>query len=265
MNMFKHELRTNFSSFAIWNVAIFGTLLLMMIFYPSIAADSENFIELINSYPDSFQEMIGFTPEMFTTVVGYFTVASLYAFIVGGIMAMIFGMNIFAKENRLKTLDFLLTKPATRFEIITAKFLSAGLYLVITNVIFMISAQVLCEVFSEQAFSNKELFFITLGMTVVQLFFFGFGMFISSAFHVSKSVISVALGSVFGFAILSMFSGVVDKDYFRYVTPFQAIDPNYVMANAGIEPKFIVYYIVLFAICTIVSYVIFIKKDVASG
>lgn len=265
MNSFKHELKSNFTNFTIWNIGILGSLLMMLVFYPSIAADSEAFVELLNAYPPAMQEAIGFSPDMVNSIVGYYNVSTLYPFIVGGIMAMIYGMNIFAKENKMKTLDFLLTKPVTRFEVITAKLSAVLVYILATNIIFILASQIMCELFSEEAFNNQELALLSCGLIVIQFFFVGFGMIIASVFRVAKSVVSIALGSVFGMAILSMFAGVVDKDYFRYLTPFKAIDANFVISNSSIEPQFIIYYLLISVIFAVGSYLVFIKKDIQAG
>ena len=76
-----------------------------------------------------------------------------------------------SKEVRDKTADFLLTKPVSRSEIMTAKLLAALTSLVITNGMYLIISSIMASAVTSEAYSVKTFLMISITLFFIQLMF----------------------------------------------------------------------------------------------
>ena len=172
------------------------------------------------------------------------------------------GTSIISKEVREKTADFLLTKPVTRKTIMTAKLLAILTSLVITNVVYLISAIIMANVVKTEAFSLKIFIMISITLFFVQLMFMALGVIISVVFPKIKSVLPISLGTVFGFFMLGMLSTTTSTDIWRFLIPFKYYDTAYIIKNSNYETSFIIVEIVFIVVTIFASYLIYSKKDI---
>lgn len=124
--------------------------------------------------------LLGYPPQLLKAIgaVDIFTMINFYAYIFsfvvvcGAIQAMNIGISIISKETRFKTADFLLTKPASRFKILTSK-LSAGITnLLITNIIYVGLSVFVLKTFQNTDFDMKIFLLISCSLFLEQLIFF---------------------------------------------------------------------------------------------
>jgi ABC-2 type transport system permease protein len=264
MNIFLHELKAYRKSTMIWTLSLVALAVLFLSMFPSFSKDAEEFKKLLEGFPVELRKAIGLSVDSIATLVGFFSYAFLYLKLAGAIQAMNLGTSILSKESREKTADFLLTKPVTRTKVVTSKLLAALVSLVITNIIFIAATLVTASIVADNDFNREVLFLIAISLFFIQLMFMALGLIISVIFPRIKSVISVSLGTVFGFFMLGMISSTTDDKVLRYMTPFNYFDSAYITENISYETSFIISGILFMISAVVGSYYLYAKKDVHS-
>lgn len=264
MNMFLHELKAYRKSTFIWTLSLVALVMLFLSMFPAFSKDAEEFRKLLEGFPIELRKAIGLSVDTIATLIGFFSYAFLYLKLAGAIQAMNLGTSILSKETREKTADFLLTKPVTRVQVVTSKLLAAIISLVITNIVFIIATFFMASIVAGDDFNKEALFLIAISLFFLQLMFLALGIVISVIFPRIKSVMSVSLGTVFGFFMLGMISSTTDDKALRYLTPFNYFDSTYITQHSSYEISFLISGTLFIIAAVLVSYYLYAKKDVHS-
>lgn len=262
MNMYLHELKAYRKSTIIWSISLVALVVFFLSLYPTFSSDIEGVKKLIESYPEAVRKAVGLTLESFSSVTGFYSYMFFYAALCGCIQAMNYGVSALSKEAREKTADFLLTKPVTRKQIITAKLLAISTSIIITNIIFIIGAATMASIVSTTSFDMKIFIMISITLFFMQLMFMSLGVLISVLVSKIRSVISVSLSIVFGFFIIGMLDSIVGSENLRYLIPFKYYNTAYIMKNGSYETSFIIIEIIFVVVSIVLSYFIYSKKDI---
>jgi ABC-2 type transport system permease protein len=262
MNMFLHELKAYRKSTIIWTCSLVAIIILFLSMFPAFSKEAETFKKLMEGFPEPVRKAFGLSVESMSSMVGFYSYTFLYITLCGAIQAMNLGTSILSKEVREKTADFLLTKPVTRTQIITAKLLAALTSLVITNVVYLTAASVMASIVKTEDYSYKIFFMVSLTLFFIQLIFLALGVIVSVLSRKIKSVLPISLGTVFGFFIVGMLGSVIGDEAIRYFTPFKYFDTNYIMKNSSYEATFIIIEIVFIVVAITASYIVYCKKDI---
>lgn len=264
MNMFLHELKAYRKSTIVWSISLVALVALFLSMFPSFSKDAEEFKQLLEGFPVELRKAIGLSVDSIATLLGFFSYAFLYIKLAGAIQAMNLGTSILSKEIREKTADFLLTKPVTRTQIVTSKLMAALVSLVLTNIVFISATLMIASLVAGNDFSRKTLLLVSITLFFIQIMFLVIGILISIVFPRIKSVISVSLGTVFGFFMLGMISSTTDDTGLRFLTPFNYFDSAYIVKNMAYENSFLFVEIIFIIIAVGASYYMYVKKDVHS-
>ncbi|NRD77270.1 ABC transporter permease subunit [Bacillus sp. BRMEA1] len=262
MNIFLHELKANRKSTIIWTLSLVAVVIFFMALFPSITKDAEGFKKVLENYPEGVRKVLGVSINSITSLLGFYSYVFTYVVLCGAIQAMNLGTSILSKEVREKTADFLLTKPITRVQIVTAKLLSAFTSLVLSNVVFIAAAIITVKAVSGKTFDMTAFLLISLTAFWVECLFLALGILISVTLPKIKSVLSVSLGTVFGFFVLNMLGSVIGEKAIRYVTPFKYYDTTYIMKHNSYETTYVIIEILFIMAAVTVSYLIYSKKDI---
>ncbi|CEG26421.1 ABC transporter permease subunit [Bacillus sp. B-jedd] len=263
MNIYLHELRANRKSTILWTLSMIGLVLLFLLMFPSFSREAEEFKLVLEGFPVAVKKAVGLSLETITTLLGFYSYVFLYVTLCGAIQAMNLGLSIVSKEARIKTAEFLLSKPVTRTEVITSKLLAALTILVLTNIVFMAAAAAIASMVASESFSLKLFLMISLTMFFLQVIFLTLGTLISSFAPKIKSVLSVSLGTVFALFIIGMFASVTDDHTLKYASPFKYFDPAEIVKNSSYDGRFLGLSIGIALAATAASYVIFAKQDIS--
>lgn len=262
MNIFLYELKANRKTAMIWTVVLIGVALMYLMIYPSFTKDMSQVNKMIEGYPLVVRKAMGLSMESFSTLLGFYGFVFTYITLCGSIQAMNIGTSILSKEIREKTADFLMTKPVSRVTIMTSKLLAAFCTLVSTNAVYLFVVIVFSKFISKESFDTKKFILITLTLILIQLMFMAIGIIISVIAKKIKSVISITISTVFGFFIISMLGSVIGDKAVRYITPFKFYDTSYIIKHAAFEGNFIIFEAILIVAAILLSYVIYMKKDI---
>ncbi|MCM3585941.1 ABC transporter permease [Mesobacillus maritimus] len=264
MNMFLQELKAYQKPTIIWSISIVAIVILFMALFPAFSRDADEFMKVLEGFPEELTRAIGLTFETLTNVLGYFSYAFLYIKLCGAVQAMNLGLSIVSKETRNKTAEFLFTKPVTRTQVLTSKLLAAVTSLLFTNLLFLFSVIVTVEIVKTADYSRQGLWMIAASLFFLQLIFLGLGMFTAVFIPRVKSVISVSLGLVFAFFIVGMISSSTDDEGLRYLTPFNYVNDYYIIEHLNYEMQYIGIGLAIICLTVILSFVIYRKKDIHS-
>ena len=262
MNIYLQELKFYRRSTIIWmlvlGLGVFGYMSLL----PAFAKDIAGSLKILEAFPPALRAALGIRLDIFFTVFGFFGYLLTYVWLVGAIQAMNLGTGILSKEISGKTADFLLSKPVSRFKVLTSKLLAALTILLLTNVVFVVASLLSALVFSTSSFDIGKFSLLCTTMFFVQLFFLALGYLISVLVPKIKTVLAYTLPIVFGFFIVGLLDSVIGTEAIRYITPFKYFDITYILANNSYDLKFLITDAVVVAICIITTYAIYLRKDV---
>ncbi|MFZ7101741.1 MAG: ABC transporter permease subunit [Peptococcaceae bacterium] len=262
MNIFRHELKAYRKSTIIWTLSLIGLVVLFFTLFPSISKEAGEFKKLMEGFPEAVRIALGLAVENIGSIIGFYSYGFLYISLVGAIQAMNLGVSIVSREVREKTADFLLTKPVTRSQVLTAKLLAALSSLVLTNVGYLAGAITIASLVATQEFSLKIFLLISLTLFYIQLIFLALGLIISVVIPKLKAVLPISLGTVFAFFMIGALAATTGDDALRYITPFKYFEVNYIAQHAGYETSFIVAALSFITAALTASYFIYNKKDI---
>lgn len=262
MNIFTHELKAYRKSTMIWITSLIAVMVLFMSMFPLFANDAEQFTKLLQGYPESVRNAFGIDLENLFSILGFYCYALTFILLIGAIQAMNLGTSIVSKEVREKTADFLLTKPVTRYQILTAKLLAAFASLVITNIIYITAAVIVASLVKIEDFSMTLFLLLSLTLLFVQLIFLAIGIVASVMAKRIKSVLTVSLATVFSFYFIGMIGGTTGEESMRFLSPFKYFDTTYILKNSGYEISYFIVAAAIIVIAIAASYVVYAKKDI---
>lgn len=264
MNMYMHEVKSYRNNTLLWTVTLVLVVGLFMSMYPAFSKDVAAFKGMLEGFPEPVRKAIGLELDQFFSLLGFYSYLFLYIKLLGSIQAMTIGIGILSKELRAKTADFLLTKPVSRAEILRAKMLAAFTCILVTNVVFISSAVLIVSIVTTESFRLATLLVLSLTLFMLQLLFLSLGFLIAVVVQKIKAVLPVSLGIVFMFFLINLLGSATGDRLLRYLTPFQYVEPMYILKNDAYEPIFLLLGLALLLISIIVSYVVYTKKDIPS-
>lgn len=182
-------------------------------------------LEILDAMPEAMLSALSMNAFNLTTVSGFYGIMFLYFAVLLSVCAVMWGSDIIIKEERDKTVEFILTLPIRRSQLITGKTLAAVVYsfvlLLITwgaTLAGAASYQPDSEFYSFVALSTVALF-------ILQLIFLAVGILLGSAMKRYKQAGSAAIFLLLGTFFLSIMIGMSDKlSSLKVLTPFKYFD-----------------------------------------
>ena len=262
MNMFLHELKANRKTTLLWTISLAILIVLFLSMFPTFSSNAEEMKKLFEGYPEGVRKALGINLDSISSLLGFYPFVFGYILLCGAIQAMNFGTSILSKEVQGKTADFLLTKPVTRQQIITAKLLAALVSILLTDIIYVSVASIMATAITKDSFSMNTFLMVSFTLLYLQLIFLSLGILLSVVLPKIKSVLSVSLGTVFGFFIISMLDSSVGEKTVRYLSPFEYFDIAYIVKNGAYETSFMILAVLVIGFAIATSYIVFGKKDI---
>lgn len=248
----------------IWTISMVALLFLYMALFPSFSQEAAQFEKMLAGFPESFRKAFGLNQMFLSNIGGFYNFTFTYISLIGAIFATKLGIDIISKEAREKTSDFLLVKPLKRFSILTPKLLAAITHVVILNIIYMPCAYGILQIFKNDDFNQKAFFLITLSMFFIQLFLMMLGFLLGTIVKRLRSVLPLALGLVFGMYVINLLNQTLEDVKYSYLTPFGHFESVYITEHLAYSTPHLLVSIGVTVIFIVASYIIYMKKDVAS-
>jgi len=242
-----------------WAIGFAVSIVVMLSATPLFIEESGGMREMIANFPDAIREAMGIDPDSFFSVVGFYSYIFLYISLAAAIQAMSLGLNIISKETRMKTADFLLSKPRSRTGIFLQKGLCALCVLAVTEAVFFAAAALSLYYQSKGAFAFTPFLLISLTFFFTQLLFFALGLFLAVAAGKIKSTLALTMGVCFGAFMLGMICAITGSGVIRVFSPLRYFDNNYIMLHHAYEMNYLFAAIALTLILTAASLILYVK------
>lgn len=262
--IFKREFMKNLKSLIIWSFILGGLVLIMLSVYPQFAKDQQAMNEMLKAYPESLKKIFGMDKLNFGTVLGFYGVEIyIMTTLIGSIYAAILGSNIIAKESSEKTIEFLLSKPVLRSDIVIQKLLA-----VIVNVLILNAVIVLVSIIGFQFTENadvpaKTFALLSVATLLLHMTIGAVCFLLSSIMKKTRNIISISMGIVFIQYFFHIMSGVTAKlEDFKYVSLFSYVDAANIITNNKIDMVYVIIMISIILISVVSAFVVYEKKDI---
>ncbi len=261
MNIFFHELRSNFKSLLIWSGIVILLVLEGFSEFSAFAGD-KSMLAVLDDVPPAMLSAFGMNAFNMTTVTGFFGVMYSYFALMLTISAVMWGSDIIIKEERDKTVEFALALPIRRSQLITAKTGAA-----IVNCIAL--ALVLCGATLANAAKyqpDSQFFgFVAISMLaffVMQMVFLAVGIFLGSAMRHHKQASAGAVGLLLATFFLSIAVGINDKlSWLKPLTPFKYFDPLTLLHDSRLDMTYALLSAAIVILCMAGAYIAYGKRD----
>lgn len=262
--IFKREFIKNIKSLIIWSFILGGLVLLMLSVYPQFAKDHNSMNELLKAYPESMKKVFGMDKLNFGTILGFYGIEIyIMTTLIGSIYASIIASNIVAKESGEKTIEFLLSKPVLRSEVITQKLLA-----VIVNILILNAVIILVSIIGFQFTKNAEVpaktfALLSAGTIMLHMTFAAISFMLSSIIKKTRNIISISMGIVFIQYFFHVMSGVSDKlESFKYVSLFSYVDSAIIISNNSLDMIYVIIMALIILMCVASAFIVYKKKDI---
>ncbi|MEG0394047.1 ABC transporter permease subunit [Anaerorhabdus sp.] len=259
MNIYLFELEKQWKSVLLWTASF--VILMIALFagvYPVFNNSLKDIIEVISKMPPEFTKAFAFDLNTMVDFGGFFEFSFAYLSLMGVIMSASIGLSIFAREKKVKCIDFLLTKPISRNSIFISKFLSGCTLLILFNLVYII---VSCFYGIHFGKTMMEMLGASSMMFLTQFFFYTLGICMAIVMKRIRSVSNIA--SLLGFVgfILSAVYNILEIKEMRYLAPLKYFDPMQFFTSTN-DSIYMLTGIVVSILFLIVAYIRFIKEDV---
>ena len=261
MNIFLRELKANFRSLLIWSGIVILFVVVGFSKFSAFAGDPQ-MLEILNDVPEAMLSALNMNAFNLTTVTGFYGIMFFYFAVLLSVCAVMWGSDIIVKEERDKTVEFILTLPIRRSQLITGKTMaaivySAALTLVTWGTILAGSAsyQPDSEFYSFVALSMLAIF-------ILQLIFLAVGILLGSAIKRYKQAGSVAIFLLLATFFLSIMIGMNDKlSSLKVLTPFKYFDAATILRQSKLDVSMVGLSAVIVVICMLGAYWAYAKRD----
>lgn len=264
-NIYRHEFRIRLRSVVNWSLAITAIVMIYFYFYSVFAEQAALLNEVLENFPQQLRAAFGMDKVDLSTVLGYYSFIFLFVQICLAIQASNYGFGLVSIEESELTADFLLSKPVSRWEVLTSKLLAALTSLIITDLVLSASSFAALTLFRGGREYDPDILLLLLLSTVLfQLFFLSVGLVVSLLVRRVRSVTPYALGLGFGAYVLSAFSGVLGDVKLELVTPFRHFDAARIVQNGAYDTPLVLLNVAVSLLSIAASYWLYIHRDIPS-
>lgn len=267
MIIFKRELKRNFKYFTIWTALMCLMFIYMAVLYPTMMEQSGAMEKMLEGFPEGLIKAFNFDLISNFKDVTYFFASEPFVLwlLCGSIFAMLLASGILSKEESDKTIEFLLSKPVTRNNIINQKLLSTTFYILLFNIIPCITTFLTFEAIEKQEFSRYEMLLLFIAAFLVQLTFAAVGFLISVFIKKTKNALPLSIGVVLGTYILNVFAGMTEKtEGLKYLTPFKYAEARDILQDSSMNAVYLIIISVVIIASIVLSYVFYNRKDIGT-
>ncbi len=263
MNIYLFEVKKKIVSTLIWvaSIAVF------LLFFYSVYETMNNVAmdEILKQFPEAFLKAFGMQDDL-STVEGYTAMVGVYLALFGAIFSSGLGLNAVSVEERDMTADFLISKPATRVKIMTAKIAASFSHILFFAAFNAMICYVSIEIFAtDVAYSAKIFWLMMLGIFILQILFFAAGLFISVIMKKMGSPNAISMGLAFGFFVLNSFDTILEDTIIRYFVPYDYFNFQQIIKDAAFRPYGLIISLVLIVVFTALSYVFYGRRNISTA
>ena len=164
--MIKKELKMNFKNFIIWLSVLIIMFLLVFLIYPYIVTDEtmKDMDELMKIFPKEILKAFNMDIASISSAYGWLkTEGFTFVLLIIGFYSSMLGENILLKEENNKTIEYLMSLPIKRIEIVLKKTFVCIIYIILIILLLGIFNYIALTI--SGSFDHKQ--FILLSITPI--------------------------------------------------------------------------------------------------
>ncbi|NMB68764.1 MAG: ABC transporter permease subunit [Chloroflexi bacterium] len=262
-NIYRHELHIRWKSVFTWSVALVFLIVFFFSIFPAFAKDADLLNQMLTKFPPEMKTAFGLDNMDMATVLGFFSLIFLFVQLCLAIQAGNYGFGLVSVEEAELTADFLLTRPVSRWQILTSKLLAVLTSMLVTDLAVWVSALAAITLFRDgRAYEFSTLLLLLVSILPFQLFFLCVGLVISLGVKRIRSVTPYSLGFGFGAYVLSAFSGVFGEAWLELITPFKHFDAAAIVSNQSFDTPLAVLNVAVSLVAVAASYWLYKRRDI---
>ena len=262
MNVFLREMRANWKSLFWWSIGMLFMIYASAAKYSAYTAPGADITQLISQIPATLRAALGFGDLDVSKASGFYGLAYLYLLLMATIHAALLGANIIAKEERDRTSEFLMVKPASRSRIVSGKLAAALANIVVLNLVTLGLSIAIINPYAKGEYINGDILLLMGAMFILQLVFLLLGSAIAATSRNPKSSASIATTVMLVTYILSIVVGVSrNLDFLKYLTPFKYFDASAILKNQGYDPLYVALSVCIIAALVFSTYFFYNRRD----
>lgn len=263
MLIFNREFRRNLKILIIWSVIISGLMILTLSAFPEVVKQQKAIDQIIKGMPTALIKAFDMDVLNISDALGYYaTKGYIMITLFGAIYAVMLGGNILSKEHSEKTIEFLLSKPVLRSNVITQKLLAVFVNVMLFNLI-VAAANYIGFKSVDATIDFKVFASLTAAPLMLHLLFAAISFFLSSSLKKSRNAMPISLGLVFVMYFLYIVAGIADKyAKIKYVSPFEYVNAADIIINKGLDTIYMSIMVGVIIISIFATYIVYRKKDI---
>ncbi|MGG6314462.1 ABC transporter permease subunit [Paenibacillus macerans] len=263
MNIFWRELKAYRKALIIWSVCMFLLVVSGMSKYTAYSAGGAS-ADVFNDMPKTMKALLGMGSFDVTQMSGFFAMLFLYIELTAAIHAVLLGSGIIAKEERDKTVEFLMAKPVSRGTVVTSKLLAALTNVVTLNLVSLVSSIAMVAAYNKGPDITGEIVQFLGSMLLVQLIFLSLGAALSSLLKRPKASGSMATGIMLASFVIAKITDMTDRlNFLNLLSPFKYFSYSRIVEGEGIHAGIAALSIALAAVLAVSTYVLYRKRELS--
>lgn len=262
--LIKYEFKKNLRSLLLWGSIITLLSFMMLIIYPVFKESMSGIEEMFELLPKVFLDMFGLGEDglNFTTAYGWYGIEGyLFVILIGGSYSGILGSSVLAKEEEDKTIEFLLSKPISRNQILFSKISVVVINLLLLN--FVLFTTNIIGFLMIDEIKWLTLLFLMIGPLLLQLIFASISLMISVFVTKSRQIISISLGVVMGLYFVNIIATATDKlSFLKYFSPYEYFNAVDLIVNNQIQAVYLLLTFIIITISIFTTWYFYTRKDI---
>lgn len=261
MNIFVREVKANFRSLLVWSGIVILFIFVGITKYAAYAANPQMLV-VLESMPPAITKAFQFDAFNLTTLTGFYGVMFTYFALLASISAAMWGSDIISKEERDKTVEFMLTLPVRRERVVTGKILAALVNSIALLLVMWGASLAAVAQYAPDAAFYEYLALLMAALFMMQLVFLAVGVLLGCALKDYKRVGSIAVSLILVTYFFSVISGLHEKlEFLKYLTPFNYFNPAALLREARLDVGYVWLSVGIIAVSLVGGYVSYARRD----
>ena len=263
--IYKRELKRNLKGLLIWSVVMAGLILMLLGMYPQFAADAAAMQSMIDVYPEGMKAAFGMDTLNLATFLGFYGIeVYMMTTLIGSVYAALLASGILVKEESEKTIEFLLSKPVSREEIVLQKLGAVVTTIILFNGVLIVTT-IGCFGFANgETIDYASFALLMLATLLLHLTVAGVAFLLSSLMSRGRSIVSLSLGIVFLSYALHIAGGISETFAFlKQLSIFSYVDAATIVEAGAIDGLYAAIMMAVILLSVLGALLYYKKKDIA--
>jgi len=219
-------------------------------------------LDILDSMPKAILDAFSMSGSNLTTVSGFISMASFYFYLLLSIHAVLLGSTLISKEERDKTVEFLMTLPVARKKVIFSKLVAGILISVIMNLVVLISIYATTIPYDRGDGFNKFMILLMIAIFIIQMIFMSIGMLFGAIMKRYKKSGNYSLSLLLGLYFLYVIIGLSQSlEKLKYLTPFKYFESSLILKTGQLEGVYVLISISIIVVAIFFTFVVYSKRD----